>query len=79
MRKQIAAANWKMNLSLREGEQLVNDLLATNHTLSDNQLAIFAVPFPYLVPFQQKYPVKKMHPLRRKIVLNIHMAHIPAK
>ena len=26
MRKQIAAANWKMNLSLAEAEQLLNDL-----------------------------------------------------
>ncbi|MDB5200918.1 MAG: Triosephosphate isomerase [Ferruginibacter sp.] len=50
MRKQIAAANWKMNLSLAEAEQLANELLKTDHQLSADQLAIFAVPFPYLLP-----------------------------
>ena len=29
MRKQIAAANWKMNLTLQQGEQLLNDI---NHS-----------------------------------------------
>lgn len=53
MRKQIAAANWKMNLSLAQGEQLIKDLLATDHSLSADQLAVFAVPFPYLVNISQ--------------------------
>ena len=59
MRKQIAAANWKMNLSLSQGEQLITELLATDHSLNDNQLAIFAVPFPYLINIQQKLAGKK--------------------
>ena len=50
MRKQIAAANWKMNLDLHEGEQLVTDRLATSHEVKENQLVILAVPFPYLIP-----------------------------
>ncbi len=54
MRKQIAAANWKMNLSLQEAEMLMDELMATDHTLGVDQLAIFAVPFPYLVNIQQK-------------------------
>ncbi|MBS1642460.1 MAG: triose-phosphate isomerase [Bacteroidetes bacterium] len=54
MRKQIAAANWKMNLTLQQGEQLLNDIVAAQNTLNDNQLAIFAVPFPYLTMAQQK-------------------------
>ena len=54
MRKQIAAANWKMNLSLQQGEQLIDELMATDHSLNDNQLAVFAVPFPYLLAIQQK-------------------------
>ncbi|RYY50187.1 MAG: triose-phosphate isomerase [Chitinophagaceae bacterium] len=54
MRKQIAAANWKMNLSLSQAEELITALLQTDHDLNDNQLAVFAVPFPYLIP------VKKM-------------------
>jgi len=54
MRKQIAAANWKMNLTLQQGEQLLNDIVAAPNTLNANQLAIFAVPFPYLTIAQQK-------------------------
>ena len=33
MRKQIAAANWKMNLSQNEAESLLDQLLATEHSL----------------------------------------------
>lgn len=54
MRKQIAAANWKMNLSLEQGEQLMDELIASDHSLNSNQLAIFAVPFPYLLPVSKK-------------------------
>ena len=49
MRKQIAAANWKMNLTLQQGEILVEELLKATHGLKENQQAVFAVPFPYLV------------------------------
>ncbi|TXT30692.1 MAG: triosephosphate isomerase (TIM), partial [Chitinophagaceae bacterium] len=48
MRKQIAAANWKMNLSLQQGEQLLNDIIGKPHSLKENQEAIFAVPAPYI-------------------------------
>jgi triosephosphate isomerase (TIM) len=48
MRKQIAAANWKMNLTLGQAEALVEELIATPHHLSENQEAVFGVPFPYL-------------------------------
>lgn len=54
MRKQIAAANWKMNLSLQQGEQLLDTILAKPHNLSAERLAVFAVPFPYLAMAQQK-------------------------
>ncbi|WP_439506552.1 triose-phosphate isomerase [Sediminibacterium sp.] len=54
MRKQIAAANWKMNLTVQQGEQLINDLLSKPHELKANQLAIFAVPAPYLMMAQEK-------------------------
>lgn len=53
MRKQIAAANWKMNLSLQQAEELIKALLETEHSLSENQQAVFAVPFPYLLPVKQ--------------------------
>jgi triosephosphate isomerase (TIM) len=59
MRKQIAAANWKMNLTLQQGETLIDELLNTPHQLSENQLAIFAVPFPYLIAIKNKLAGKK--------------------
>ncbi len=49
MRKQIAAANWKMNLTLQQAETLITDLMASPIKLTANQEAVFGVPFPYLV------------------------------
>ena len=49
MRKQIAAANWKMNLTLEEANELLEKIVAKNIELSEDQLAVFAVPFPYLL------------------------------
>ena len=48
MRTQIAAANWKMNLTFQQGEKLLDEILAAGIKLKDHQKAIFAVPFPYL-------------------------------
>ena len=48
MRTQIAAANWKMNLTFQQGEKLLVDILAAKIKLKDHQKTIFAVPFPYL-------------------------------
>lgn len=48
MRKQIAAANWKMNLTYQQAEQLIDDILVTDTTLEPHQQVVFAVPFPYL-------------------------------
>lgn len=55
MRKQIAAANWKMNLSLQQAEQLSQELIESGFTLTNDQLAIFAVPYPYLTNLQGKF------------------------
>lgn len=49
MRKQIAAANWKMNLSFQQGEKLLDDILTAKIALADHQEVIFAVPYPYLL------------------------------
>jgi len=49
MRKQIAAANWKMNSTYQQGEKLLDDILGANLNLEDHQQVIFAVPFPYLI------------------------------
>ncbi len=59
MRLQIAAANWKMNLSLHEAEQLTDQLMAASYELNDNQLVVLAVPFPYLITVQNKIGSKK--------------------
>ena len=48
MRKQIAAANWKMNLTYQKAEDLLKELLSIPHSLNDNQLIVFGVPAPYL-------------------------------
>ena len=48
MRKQIAAANWKMNLTFQQGEKLLDEILANEISLKEHQHVIFAVPYPYL-------------------------------
>lgn len=49
MRKQIAAANWKMNLTYQDAEKLLSTVLKETKGLAPNQQVIFAVPFPYLI------------------------------
>ncbi len=49
MRKQIAAANWKMNTSFEQGQKLLDDILAENIAVNTDQQVLFAVPFPYLL------------------------------
>lgn len=49
MRKQIAAANWKMNLTYPQAENLLADILNAKINLKENQQAVFAVPSPYLI------------------------------
>ncbi len=49
MRKQIAAANWKMNLTYQDSEKLLDEILSAEIKLNDHQEVIFAVPFPYLI------------------------------
>jgi triosephosphate isomerase len=49
MRKQIAAANWKMNCTYQQGEELLDNILEANISLADHRQVVFAVPFPYLI------------------------------
>jgi triosephosphate isomerase (TIM) len=49
MRKQIAAANWKMNCTFQQGEKLLCEILDADIKLADHQLTIFAVPYPFLL------------------------------
>ena len=64
MRKQIAAANWKMNLTLQQAEKLTTDLMAAGWQLSENQEVVFGVPFPYILNVQSIIAGKK----------NVHVA-----
>jgi triosephosphate isomerase (TIM) len=49
MRQQIAAANWKMNLTYQQGEKLLDEILSAKIELDPHQKVIFAVPYPYLI------------------------------
>lgn len=59
MRKQIAAANWKMNLTFSEAELLLNTILPNCNNLDGNQEVVFAVPSPYLTMAQNKVSGQK--------------------
>ena len=59
MRKQIAAANWKMNLTLQQAESLVDELMAQPYELAENQEVVLGVPFPYLTIIKNKIAGKK--------------------
>ena len=54
MRKQIAAANWKMNLTLQQGEALLEGILSKEKKLAEYQEVVFAVPAPYLAMAMEK-------------------------
>jgi triosephosphate isomerase len=45
MRKKIVAANWKMNLNLEQGTQLVNGILEGRPALSEQKQVVIAPPF----------------------------------
>jgi triosephosphate isomerase len=48
MRKQIAAANWKMNLTFQQATALLQSINSAEISLKENHEVVFAVPFPYL-------------------------------
>jgi triosephosphate isomerase len=47
MRKQIAAANWKMNLSFSQAQALVTELKSEQFNIADHRSVVLAVPAPY--------------------------------
>jgi len=59
MRKQIAAANWKMNLSIDQAKSLLDELLAQPRNIKENQWVVFGVPFPYLTMALDKIKGRK--------------------
>ena len=50
MRKKIVAGNWKMNLDLNEGKELISNLLDKN--VNTNVTSIIAPPFTHLNTFK---------------------------
>jgi len=54
MRKQIAAANWKMNGNAQQAETLLREVMEPRINLKNHQFVIFAVPFPFLQQVKQQ-------------------------
>jgi triosephosphate isomerase len=54
MRKQIAAANWKMNLTLEQGKALTASILQASLTTDITHQVILGVPFPYLIAIKEQ-------------------------
>ncbi len=48
MRKKIVAGNWKMNLNLNEGAQLVNDIFKGLAELNTNKQVVIAPPYLHI-------------------------------
>ncbi len=48
MRKKIVAGNWKMNLTLLEGAELVNDIFKGLPILSEDKKVVIAPPYTHL-------------------------------
>ncbi|MBC7721619.1 MAG: triose-phosphate isomerase [Pedobacter sp.] len=54
MRKQIAAANWKMNGTLEQANTLLDAFANATLNVNESRLAVFAVPAPYLMLAKEK-------------------------
>jgi triosephosphate isomerase len=54
MRKQIAAANWKMNCTLQQANDLIDGFIKENISISPDREVVVAVPFPYLMIAKEK-------------------------
>src|SRR6185312_11518396 len=54
MRKQIAAANWKMNCTIQQANELIDGLVAENFSITRDREVVLAVPFPYFMIAKEK-------------------------
>lgn len=59
MRKQIAAANWKMNCTVQQAEELLSKMASAQVELTENKLSVIAVPAPYLIMAHDKLKNKQ--------------------
>lgn len=55
----MAAANWKMNLTLEQGEKLIQGILDADIKLKDDREVVICPPFPYLIKAKE---LVKNHP-----------------
>jgi triosephosphate isomerase (TIM) len=58
MRTQIAAANWKMNCTLQQANELLDAIVQADLQTNEHKIAVFAVPAPYLLLAKEKLSVK---------------------
>ncbi len=58
MRKQIAAANWKMNLNAEEASNLLDEIYSKSIELSSNQMVVLSIPYIYIGEAIKKYKAK---------------------
>ena len=63
MRKKIAAANWKMNLTVEKAEALLDDIMKENLTPAGESEVVFAVPFPYLAMAKERLKNREKYAL----------------
>lgn len=49
MRKKIVAANWKMNLTVEQGKNLVDNILSHLPAISENRQVVIATPYVHLM------------------------------
>ncbi|HVZ96285.1 MAG TPA: triose-phosphate isomerase [Chitinophagaceae bacterium] len=54
MRKQIAAANWKMNCTVQQANELIDGLMNEKISVTADREVVLAVPFPYLMLAKEK-------------------------
>ena len=79
MRKQIAAANWKMNLSFQQGEKLLDTILNADIRLNDHQNVVFAVPYPYLLMTRSAVEDEKNYYTAAQNCYHKKMVPLPAR
>ena len=69
MRKQIVAANWKMNGTLSQANELLDAFANATLDVNEQRIAVFAVPAPYLILANEKL---SGHPYLHVAAQNAH-------
>lgn len=70
MRNQIAAANWKMNLTYKQGKNLIDTIVAQQPLPGPGRKVVFAVPFPYLKMAAKKIKEKDQYHVSAQNISN---------